>query len=63
MDLRDLSRIDNPEFNFVVLSSIISLLLHKEIITEEELADMIQETGSALSHIKSEENFTKSDDF
>tara|TARA_R100001163_G_scaffold1295_5_gene2033 strand:- start:1497 stop:1688 length:192 start_codon:yes stop_codon:yes gene_type:complete len=63
MDLRDLSRIDNKEFNFIVLSSIVSLLLNKEIITEEELSDMIQETSSALSHIKSEENFTKSDEF
>ena len=59
MDLRDLSRIDNKEFNFIVLSSIVSLLLNKKLITEEELSDMIQETSSALSHIKSEENFTK----
>ena len=63
MDLRDLSRIDNKEFNFIVLSSIVSLLLNKKIITEEELSDMIQETSSALSYIKSEENFTKSDEF
>tara|TARA_R100000664_G_C2734289_1_gene124131 strand:+ start:898 stop:1089 length:192 start_codon:yes stop_codon:yes gene_type:complete len=63
MDLRDLSRIDNKEFNFIVLSSIVSLLLNKKLITEEELSDMIQETRSALSYIKSEENFTKSDEF
>tara|TARA_A100001201_G_scaffold122259_1_gene106031 strand:- start:263 stop:454 length:192 start_codon:yes stop_codon:yes gene_type:complete len=63
MDLRDLSRIDNKEFNFIVLSSIVSLLLNKKLITEEELSDMIQETSSALSYIKSEENFTKGDEF
>ena len=63
MDLRDLSRIDNKEFNFIVLSSIVSLLLNKKLITEEELSDMIQETSSALSYIKSEKNFTKSDEF
>jgi len=61
MDLRDLARIDNQEFNFIVLSSIVSLLLNKKIITEEELSDIIQETSSALSYIKSEEKFTKGD--
>ena len=61
--MRDLSRIDNKEFNFIVLSSIVSLLLNKKLITEEELSDMIQETSSALSYIKSEENFTKGDEF
>jgi len=62
MELRDLSKIDNPEFNFVVLSSIISLLLKKGFITEKELEETTEQTGSALRHLKHMESLDKSDE-
>jgi len=62
MELRDLSKINNPEFNFIVLSSITSLLLKKGFITEKELADTTEQTGSALQHLKHREFLDKSDE-
>lgn len=43
----------NPEFNFLVTSSIISLLLHKQIISEKELKECMTETSKALKEFKS----------
>jgi hypothetical protein len=43
----------NPEFNFLVTSSLISLLLHKQIISEKELSKSIEETSKALKEFKS----------
>ena len=42
----------NPEFNFLVTSSLISLLLHKQIISEKELSKSIEETSEALKDFK-----------
>ncbi len=43
---------DNNEFQFVMLSSLISLLLDKGIITEEEFEKSTSETGTAFKLFK-----------
>jgi hypothetical protein len=43
---------DNNEFQFVMLSSLISLLLDKGIISEEEFEKSTSETGTAFKLFK-----------
>jgi hypothetical protein len=43
---------DNNEFQFVMLSSLISLLLDKGVISEEEFEKSTSETGTAFKLFK-----------
>jgi len=60
---KDLFKIDfeNTEFHFVMLSSLISLLLDKGIISEEEFAKSTEETGAAFKLFKYRNSLQKSD--
>lgn len=61
---KDFFKIDfeNTEFHIVMLSTLISLLLKKGVITERELEDETQEIGQAYKLMKYRNNLQKSDD-
>lgn len=55
---KDLFKIDfeNTEFHFVMLSSLLSLLIQKGVVTEDEFAKATQETGEAFKLMKFRNN-------
>ncbi len=55
---KDLFKIDfeNTEFHFVMLSSLLSLLIQKGVISEDEFAKATQETGEAFKLMKFRNN-------
>ena len=55
---KDLFKInlDNPEFLFVMYSSLLSLLLEKNIITEQEFAESTEKTGQSFKLMKYRKN-------
>jgi hypothetical protein len=61
---KDLFKIDfeNSEFHFVMLSSLLSLLIQKGVITEEEFGKATQETGEAFKLMKFRNNLQKGKD-
>lgn len=50
---------ENSEFHVVMLSSLISLLLNKGIITEEEYEREVDSTGTAYKLLKHRNNLQK----
>jgi hypothetical protein len=50
---------DNNEFHFVLLSSLISLLLEKGIITEEEFSKVTDETTQSFKALKMRNSMKK----
>ena len=55
---KDLFKIDfeNTEFHFVMLSSLLSLLIQKGVVSEDEFAKATQETGEAFKLMKFRNN-------
>ncbi len=55
---KDLFKIDfeNTEFHFVMLSSLLSLLIQKGVISEDDFAKATQETGEAFKLMKFRNN-------
>ena len=55
---KDLFKIDfeNTEFHFVMLSSLLSLLIQKGVISEDEFAKATTETGEAFKLMKFRNN-------
>jgi len=47
---------DNPEFMFIMLNSVISILLTKGIITEQEFAATVEETTQSFKLMKYRKN-------
>ncbi len=47
---------DNPEFMFIMLNSVISILLTKGIITEQEFATTVEETTQSFKLMKYRKN-------
>lgn len=58
---KDLFAIDmsNSEFHYVLLSSVISLLLEKGIITEEEFSKVTDETSNSFKALKMRNSMNK----
>lgn len=52
---------ENNEFNFIMLSSLLSLLIQKGVITEEEFAKATKETGEAFKLMKFRNNIHNTD--
>ena len=50
---------DNNEFHFVLLSSLISLLLEKGIVTEEEFSKVTDETTQSFKALKMRNSMKK----
>lgn len=50
---------DNNEFHFVLLSSLISLLLDKGVITEEEFSKVTDETTQSFKALKMRNSMKK----
>jgi hypothetical protein len=55
---KDLFKIDfsNSDFQFVMFSSLLSLLIQKGVITEDEFAKATEETGDAFKIMKFRNN-------
>ena len=58
---KDLFKIDfsNSDFQFVMFSSLLSLLIQKGVITEDEFAKATEETGDAFKIMKFRNNVLK----
>ena len=61
---KDLFKIDfeNTEFHFVMLSALISLLLNKNLVTEDEIAKATEEAGNAFKLFTYRNSLQKSDE-
>lgn len=59
---KELFKIDfsNSDFQFVMFSSLLSLLIQKGVITEEEFTKATDETGDAFKIMKFRNNLLKS---
>jgi hypothetical protein len=59
---KELFKIDfsNGDFQFVMFSSLLSLLIQKGVITEEEFTKATDETGDAFKIMKFRNNLLKS---
>lgn len=58
---KELFKIDfsNSDFQFVMFSSLLSLLIQKGVITEDEFAKATEETGDAFKVMKFRNNVLK----
>lgn len=58
---KELFKIDfsNSDFQFVMFSSLLSLLIQKGVITEDEFARATEETGDAFKIMKFRNNVLK----